>query len=181
MREAVVSKRYAEALFELGEEKQLLDTFVEQFRLMKDILTEHEQLFTILKHPQVSVNKKQTMVQEIFKDFHKYVIHTIQLLVARQRIDLAPAIVDHMNELVNDAKGIAEATVYSVRPLTDEEQDVLAKKFAKQLHKNSVTFNNIVDPEILGGLRIRIGNTIYDGSVRGKLSRLERTIATANK
>src|SRR5690625_1824265 len=126
MREAVVSKRYAEALFELGEEKELLDTFTEQFRLMKDILTDHEQLFTILKHPQVQVAKKQAMVREIFKDFHEDVIHTIQLLIGRQRIDLAPTIVDQLNELVNDAKGIAEATVYSVRPLSDDEQAVLA-------------------------------------------------------
>lgn len=181
MREAVVSKRYAEALFELGEEKQLLDTFVEQLRLVKDMLIEHEQLFTILKHPQVPRDKKQSMVQDIFKDLNEHVLNTIQLLIARQRIDLAPAIVDQLNELVNDAKGIAEAIVYSVRPLTEDEQAVLAEKFAKQLNKKTVVFNNIVDPNILGGLRIRIGHTIYDGSVRGKLNRLERTIASANK
>ncbi|HLS06887.1 MAG TPA: F0F1 ATP synthase subunit delta [Bacillota bacterium] len=181
MREAVVSKRYAEALFELGEENKLLDTFIEQFSLIKDRLTEHEQLFSILKHPQVQTDQKQKMVKEIFKDFHQYVVYTMLLLIERQRIELIPLIVDQLNELVNDAKGIAEATVYSVRPLTDEEQAVLAEKFAKQLNKKAVTFKNIVDPDVLGGLRIRIGHTIYDGTVRGRLRRLERNIATANK
>lgn len=181
MREAVVSKRYAEALFELGEENNLLDTFIEQFSLIKDRLIEHEQLFSILKHPQVQTDQKQTMVKEIFQDFHQYVVDTMRLLIERQRIELMPLMVDQLNELVNDAKGIAEATVYSVRPLTDEELAVLAKQFAEQLNKKAVTFKNIVDPEVLGGLRIQIGHTIYDGTVRSRLRRLERNIATANK
>ena|SRR5690625_2983272 len=181
MKETVVSKRYAEALFELGEEKNELDTFVKQFQLIKDILTDNEQLFTILSHPQIQTSKKQQLIKEIFKDFHKDVINTIQLLTERQRIEHILSIVDQLNELVNDARGIAEATVYSVRPLTEAEQETLAKKFAKRFEKNSIVFNNIVDPSILGGLSIRIGNTIYDGTVRSKLNRLERNIATANK
>ncbi|HLR92491.1 MAG TPA: F0F1 ATP synthase subunit delta [Atopostipes sp.] len=181
MKETVVSKRYAEALFELGEEKNELDTFVQQFQLIKSILTEHEQLFTILNHPQIQTSEKQKMIKEIFKDFHQDVVNTIQLLVLRKRMDHLFVIVDQLNELVNDARGIAEATVYSVRPLTEDEQETLAKKFAKRFDKNSIVFNNVIDPSILGGLSIQIGNTIYDGTVRNKLNRLERNIATANK
>jgi|SRR5699024_1277858 len=181
MSEAVVAKRYAEALFQLGEEKNTLDEYGDQFRLIQDVLKDNEQLFTFLKHPRISGEQKTQFVREVFKDFHKDVIHTVLLLVERQRIDIAPAIIDHFLYLVNDAKGIAEATVYSVRKLSDAEKKALEKKFSKRFNKQAISFKNIVDPSILGGLRIRVGNTIYDGTISSKLNRIERNIVTANK
>jgi F-type H+-transporting ATPase subunit delta len=83
--------------------------------------------------------------------------------------------------LANGAKGIAEATVYSVRALSDAELEKLAQTFAKRLNKNAVKLENKVDPSIIGGVKIRMGNTIYDGSLSAKLKRIERNITATNK
>ena len=71
--------------------------------------------------------------------------------------------------------------VYSVRALSEEECRQLELSFAKRFAKRAIELNNVVDPSLIGGMKIRVGNTIYDGSVSGMLKRIERNIVTANK
>src|SRR5690625_5005089 len=149
MSESVVAKRYAEALFQLGEEKNTLDQLVDEFQLIKDIFNDNEQMVTFLKHPRIKEGQKKQIIQEVFKEFHVDVLNTILLLVERQRIDIAPSIVDHFISLVNDAKGIAEATVYSVRELSSDEKKALEGILSKRFGKKAIKFDNVVDPAIL--------------------------------
>lgn len=108
------------------------------------------------------------------------VVNTLKMLVERHRTAIIPSIIEQLNHLANNAKGIAEATAYSVRPLSEEELDQIGQTFANRLNKNAVKLKNKVDPSILGGIKIRVRNTIYDGSVSGKLKRMERNIGTVN-
>lgn len=73
-------------------------------------------------------------------------------------------------------KGIADAKVYTVRPLTEAEKEALSVSFAAKVGKKSLRIDNIVDTNLLGGIKLRIGNRIFDGSLRGKLERLERQL-----
>jgi F-type H+-transporting ATPase subunit delta len=66
--------------------------------------------------------------------------------------------------------------VYSTRPLTEAEQQALSATFAAKVGKQSLRIENIVDTNLLGGIKLRIGNRIFDGSLRGKLERLERQL-----
>jgi len=181
MSELIVAKRYAEALFQLGTEKELLDQYVNEFRVVREVFEENEKLYTFLKHPKISNEEKKQLLTSIFSGAHVDVLNTLQLLIEKKRITIAPSMVDHFIAMVNDAKGIAEATVYSVRPLTNTEQESLEKTFAKRFNKETVHFQNEMDPSVIGGVKIQVGNTIYDGTVQGKLQRIERNIATANK
>lgn len=181
MSELIVAKRYAEALFQLGKQNNLTEQYIEELRVVRDVFLENEQLYTFLKHPKVSNEEKKQFIATILDGVHKDVLHTLQLLVDKKRITIAPSMVDHFIAMVNDAKGIAEATVHSVRALTDKEQETLKETFAERFNTKTVHLQNEVDPSIIGGLKIQVGNTIYDGTVRGKLERMGRNIATANK
>jgi F-type H+-transporting ATPase subunit delta len=182
MSEAVVAKRYAEALFQIGKEKNTLDKLAEELRTVRKVFQDNQkQLHTFLTHPRVKKEQKKQFLQEVFTGLGTDVVHTLQLLAERHRIQITPYLADHFIHLVNDAKGIAEATVYSVRGLSDKEQTALAKNLAKRFNKQEVRLENTVDASMIGGMKIRIGNTIYDGSLSGKLRRLERNIATADK
>uniref|UniRef100_UPI003F7784DD ATP synthase delta subunit,ATP synthase subunit alpha,ATP synthase subunit alpha n=2 Tax=Bacillus sp. (strain PS3) TaxID=2334 RepID=UPI003F7784DD len=72
--------------------------------------------------------------------------------------------------------GIAKAVAYSARPLTDEELRALSDVFAQKVGKQTLEIENIIDPELIGGVRLRIGNRIYDGSVSGQLERIRRQL-----
>lgn len=181
MSEAVVAKRYADALFQIGQEKNMIDQLENELKIVKDVFKNNDQLITFLNHPRVKHEKKIELLEEAFKGLQDVVVNTLKLLVDRHRVTITPSIIDHFIDKVNDAKGIAEATVYSVRELTDQELGQLKESLAKRFQKNEFKLTNIVDPSILGGLKIRLGNTIYDGTISGKLSRIERNIVTANK
>jgi|SRR5690625_4286826 len=176
-----VARRYAEALFQLGTEKGSIDQLTEELRVIREVFVDNDQLNTFLKHPRMtSVHKKQ-LIEEVFHNVHRDIVNTLKLLVERERTEITPSIIDHFFQMVNDAKGITEAKVYSVRELTDLEKDALSKSFAKKINKQTIKINNIIDPSLIGGLKIRVGNTVYDGSVSGKLKRIERNIIAASK
>ena len=66
--------------------------------------------------------------------------------------------------------------MYSVRPLTEDEQTALSSSFAKKVGKQSLRITNVTDENLLGGIKVQIGTRIYDGSLQGKLTRLEREL-----
>lgn len=180
MSEIVVAKRYADALFQLGLEKSTLDTLVNDFSVVGEVFTQNKELNAFLMHPKVNAAQKEELLLASLKGIHTDIINTVRLLVERNRTALIPFIVDAFIKNVNDAKGIEVATVYSVRELTADESQNLRTSFAKKIGKNALEFENVVDPELLGGVKIRVGNTIYDGSISGKLKRIEREITAAN-
>jgi F-type H+-transporting ATPase subunit delta len=98
------------------------------------------------------------------------------ILIDRHREDQIVDVANEFLELANDEMGIAEAQVYSTRELTDAEREAISSVFAAKVGKKSLKIENIVDSNLLGGIRLRIGNRIYDGSLRGKLDRLERKL-----
>lgn len=181
MSNVVVAKRYADALYQLGLEQQKLEQFESDLQAVKPVFQENKKLAKFLTHPKVDNAKKKEVIAEGFQGVDVTIRHALQLLVERHRSTIIPSIIDEFIALVNDAKGMANATVYSMRKLSDEEKNQLERSFAGRLGKTSVKLNNIVDPSILGGIKIRVGNTIYDGTVKGKLNRISRSIVSANK
>lgn len=181
MSESVIAKRYAEALFQLSSEVELLDLFVTELTTVQEVFQENDELYAFLAHPRITNKQKKQLIDNSFGEFQVHIINTVKLLVDRNRVEIIPSMIDHFILKVHEVKSIAEATVYSVRELTGVETEHLQAQFAKRFDKQVVKIKNIVDPDILGGLRIRMGNTIYDGTLRNELNRIERNVVTANK
>ncbi|MUK89656.1 F0F1 ATP synthase subunit delta [Ornithinibacillus sp. L9] len=176
MSEAVVAKRYADALFQLGQEKATLDQLVEEFRVVKNVFQNDNQLNIFLAHPRVNNGKKKQFLDEAFQGVSKDVLNTLKILVDRGRTEMVLSIINHFTQKVNDAKGIAEGKVYSVRKLSDTEKTELENTFAKRFNKQKIQLENVVDPSLIGGVKIRMGNTIIDGSISGKLRSFKRNL-----
>lgn len=103
-------------------------------------------------------------------------VNTLQLMAERKRLDEVSSLADEFVVLSNNAQGIEDAKVYSTRPLTEEEHASISSTFAKKIGKQSLRIENIIDPSLIGGLRLQIGNRIYDSSVSTKLARLQRQL-----
>jgi len=179
MSEAVVAKRYADALFQLATEKNNIDKLISELEVVKEVFEGDKKVSDFLNHPRIKSDDKMKLIDEAFKSCEKDVINTLKILVERHRIGAISLVVDALIDQYNEAKGIARATVYSARALSDEEKDKIEASLKSQLHKKNVSINNIVEPSVLGGLRIRVGNTIYDGSISGKLNRIKHNIGSA--
>lgn len=178
MSEAIVAKRYGEALFQLATEKGIEEKLISELRTVKEVFQKDEQVNDFLNHPRITNTDKLQLIDTSFASFDKNVVNTLKLLVQRHRIDNVAAIVDEFIHLQNEANGVAVATVYSTRALTDEEKTQLEASFKKRFNKKEISIVNEVDPSLLGGVKIRVGNTIYDGSLNNKLNRIKHNIVS---
>src|SRR5699024_12597680 len=95
------------------------------------------------------------------------------------RIENIIEIINQVTEIYNEANGIAVANVYSVRELTETERENIANSLKQQLKKKEVKLNNIIDPSVLGGLKIRVGNTIYEDRKSTRLNSSHVSISYA--
>jgi F-type H+-transporting ATPase subunit delta len=176
MSNSTVAKRYALALFQIASEKQVLAEVEQELRTVKEVVKNNPELTVFLKSPKLSNEKKKEVLNQAFGSASTYVRNTLMILVDRHREGQIAEVADEFINLANDAKGIAEAKVYSVQPLTAEQAEAISAAFAPQVGKQTLQIENIVDSNLLGGVKLRIGNRIFDGSLRGKLDRLERKL-----
>lgn len=176
MTSSMIAKRYALALFQIAKEHNLLDEMEEELRVVKEVFTYSSDLKAVLQSPKLEPSEKKTILTTAFASMNQYVVNTLLLLIDRHREEELVAVADEFIELANEERGIAEAEVYTTRLLTEDERKAFSSIFAAKVGKKALRIENIVDTDLLGGVRLRIGNRIYDGSLRGKLDRLERKL-----
>lgn len=102
-------------------------------------------------------------------------MNTLQLLIERRREEALEAFVKAYVKIANDALGQANATVYTPVKLSEAELNDIAATFGKLTGKQ-IRVESVIDKSLLGGIQVRIGDRLYDGSLSGKLKRLERTL-----
>jgi F-type H+-transporting ATPase subunit delta len=176
MSNSMVAKRYALALFQIAKETGALGVIEEELRVVKEVVQYNPELKNILNSSKLSIEEKKEIIKSSFATVNVNVLNTMLILIDRHREDQVVDVANEFLELANDEMGIAEAQVYSTRELTDAEREAISSVFAAKVGKKSLKIENIVDSNLLGGIRLRIGNRIYDGSLRGKLDRLERKL-----
>lgn len=176
MSKGIVAKRYAVALFQLAKEQNVIDQIENELLVVKEVFTMNQELINVFNHPKVTNEAKKSIIKEAFSGLSQQVVNTLYLLVDRHRVDVVTEIVDYFVQSANEARGTEDAIVYSVRPLSDSELSAISASFAKKIGKTSLRLQNVVDSKLIGGVKLRIGNRIYDGSISGKLERIERQL-----
>ena len=172
-----VARRYAEALFELAEENDILsDMYTEIFDL-KNIIKENNGLYDVLRSPFVKSDEKKQVIDAIFGgQVSEYGLNFLKVLVDNQRITELEGIVAAYRGLFNDKNGIAEGTVTTVVALESEKILELEQKLSA-IYNKKVKLENIIDKDILGGVLVRIGNEEIDGSVKSRLNDLKNSLS----
>ncbi|QCR31429.1 F0F1 ATP synthase subunit delta [Lysinibacillus sp. SGAir0095] len=173
---STIANRYAEALFQLALEKQVVaEVNADLEELVKGIETTPE-LVSLLTTPKFSIDRKKQIVAEVFANANPIVVNTLVLLIEKKRFNEIGNLAESFKQLAAEAQGSAEATVFSTRALTDSEKDEISSSFGKLVGKEKLTITNVIEPSILGGVRVQIGNYIFDNTVASKLENLKRTL-----
>lgn len=176
MKDVIVAKKYALALFRLAQDKKQVDVIEKELLVVKEVFLKEKQLQTFLTSPKIGKDKKRDLIKKAFVNFSQMTMNTLFLLIDRHRVGYILPTIDSFIDISYENKGIARATVESVRALTEEEKQVLASTLAKKINKKTLEITNVVNDDLLGGLKIQIGNRIFDGSLRGKLNNLKREL-----
>ncbi|CAJ1000932.1 MULTISPECIES: F0F1 ATP synthase subunit delta [Bacillales] len=164
-----VSKRYARALFEVASERGKLDQIEADLKAVVEAIEQNADLSKILLHPHIARAAKKSLADDLFKRHVSEETHNfLNVLIDNGREGQLLEVYRSFVRMANEARGIAEATVTSAKPLSDEEQAELAEKLGQKLNKK-LRVQTVVDPSILGGIVIKIGDRLYDGSIKTKL------------
>ncbi len=181
MKQDHVAKRYAIALFELAKEQNSVAQISEELEVVSEVVENTNLFDTYFKNPKVSAAEKKNLVQTSFQGkISDTLLNTLFLLIDKKREGILFKMVEEFLKLTHLEQGIAEAKVYTAKPLTDAEKIAFEATFSKVAGKAKLTINNIVDPELIGGFKVRIGDRIYDGSVLSQLRRIERRMISGN-
>jgi F-type H+-transporting ATPase subunit delta len=181
MKQDHVAKRYAIAVFELAKEQNAIALITEELKVVSEVFENTNLFETYFKHPKVSRDDKKALVKTSFHGkISDMLLNTLFLLIDKKREGMLFKIIEEFLKLTNDEQGIAEAKVYTAKPLTDVEKVAFEATFSKVAGKGKLTIDNIVDPELIGGFKVRIGDRIYDGSVLSQLRRIERRMIRGN-
>lgn len=176
MSQSTAAKRYALALFELAQQHNQLTSIEEDLREVKVVFKENQELQVLLATPKLSLSRKKEIIRELFAKANPLVVNTLQVLIDRSRINETVAVATEFAKLANEAQGIEDAKVFSTRPLTDDERAAISSAFAHKVGKQSLRIENEIDPSLIGGMRLQIGNRIFDSSVSTKLDRLKKQL-----
>ena len=177
MLKGAVAKRYAQALFDVGAEKGLLDQFQQDLSDVTQILA-HPDVARALENPKIPFSAKRELVRRFLGECNPYVMNFVDLLISKSRTPVIKEIRESYQELYNAEKGIAVAEVTTAVPLADEEKDRLIQKLS-QITGRKVILEPRVNEAILGGLVVRIGDRVIDGSTITKLKALRAELAGA--
>jgi F-type H+-transporting ATPase subunit delta len=174
-RDAVVAKRYAKALFEVALQQKVVSEVEEQLKLIVQALEQDADIEKFLSVPSIAPEQKIAVLKAAFGDrVSTLVFNTVQILITRRRQDVIADVYAAYTKVAGDSLGQAHATVYSAQAMSDDELANVAAQFG-QLTGKTIIAQQIVEPSLLGGVQVRIGDRLYDGSLSGKLERLQKS------
>ena len=176
-RRETAARRYAEAAFEVATR----DGTVETWRAELDVaaaIGSDDRLGHLLANPAIALETRTEMAEATFgKVVSRPVLNLIGLMLRRGRIDQLPRIAAEFRRLDNARQGITIATATSAAALTPDEVRALTQRM-EQFTGGRVELDLQVDPSLLGGLVVRVGDRLIDGSVRGRLERLRNQLVS---
>lgn len=174
LNDRVLARRYASALYQSAvgakEEDKVGADLAKAARALSDKMA-------VFHHPRVSpADKKALLKGELGDSVSKAVLRFLELLVEKKRFGLLPAMAGDYARLCDEGRGIVHAAVRSAGPLGAVESKLLSEKLGAFLGKK-VALDVKEDPELLAGVLVRVGDWVFDGSLKGKLRALGARLA----
>ncbi len=169
-RRETAARRYADAAFEIGRADGTLEEWERDLVTLRDALA-NEQLRGVVQHPAVPFAEKERVLREVAGDVGQEPLSLALLMIRRGRPGAIDAMVDRFRELVRRERGISLAEVRTALALDDDERAAIAERL-RALTGDRIEMNEVVDETLIGGVSVRIGDLLYDASVRSRLERL---------
>ncbi len=179
MRDETVARNYAETLFELASRNESIQEYGDALGMVAGLLEDDPRFRTFVETPRIDDETKKDVIRKVFRDkAPKQVINFVLITIDKRRQTLLREISAEYLLLLDDHLGREHVEVTVARPLDDATENVVSERLSKMLGKQAIPHIR-VKPEILGGLIVRTGDMIYDGSVRRRLEDLRRRLLTA--
>ena len=174
---STIAKRYARAFYEIAAEESQLEKYYQELNSFSAIINDNKDLKDFLANPVFDQNEKKSVVESILEktDISRITANFLKLLTDKQRIVVLSDIVDCYRELMDEALKTVRASVKTAFPLSKELIQKLQQGLETQTQKK-VEMTVIEEPSLLGGVVVRVGDTVYDNSIRTQLNNIKNLL-----
>jgi F-type H+-transporting ATPase subunit delta len=180
VRDETVARNYAETLFELARSQGAEESYGEGIRGVAELLEEEPDIRLFLETPRIDPEIKKEVVRKVFgEELPRLLVNFLLVTIDKRRQRLLRAISHQYHRLLDDHLGRVHAHVVVARELDEEARDAVRDRLSRLFDKTVIPHVK-VRPEILGGIIVRTGNTIYDGSLRRHMDDLRRRLLRAD-
>jgi F-type H+-transporting ATPase subunit delta len=182
MANSVYARRYAQAVFRMAQENQELNRWQSDLRKIASMCRD-EALFALLENREVSFEEKERVLSQRLGEIHPMALKLVSMLVAKGRLAMVDYISDEYQQLMDGYRGIegtGVAEVITAIPLDDEDRLRIGKRITDMVGR-PVVLKPKVDPGVIGGIVIRVGDKLIDGSIRSKLAALRKELGGAGR
>jgi len=173
----LISKTYGEALVELAVEENKVDDFVQELTAIDQILKENQEFNALMNHPKIVKEEKLKVMEAVFKGrISDEILGFFLLIVDKDRYNEIDGILNYFIEEVKAIKGIGIVYVSTAIPLGQQQKQKIEQKLLETTGYREVEMHYDVDEDLIGGMKIRIGDRVVDSSVQTKLSELKKQL-----
>jgi len=165
--------RYAKAILDIAQTSGKAEAVNNDMKSIVTAVAESAELKDFLSSPVIKMDVKKSAVSEVFSSVQDETNSLFHLLFENKRFEILESIATQYNRLYDESNGVEVAKVTTAFPITTELQTKVLAKIA-EFSSKKITIENIVDPAIIGGFILRVGDQQYNASVASKLSELKR-------
>lgn len=168
-----LDRRYALALYQVAEEQGKVEEYMQDLREICDLIDNNADFHEVIKHPQISTTKKKKLFTNVFKDnIDEELLSFLLILIEKDRILYLKEKLNEMEKIHLERNNTVIAKVKSVIPLTKNQVNKLKGNLEKKYDKN-IILEQEIDKSIIGGLYVRVGNDVIDGTIKLKLDEMK--------
>jgi F-type H+-transporting ATPase subunit delta len=170
--ETRAARKYAGALFQVAVAQNILDQTQEDLREVTLATQNHPDLMVIMRQPRIQIERKKDLIRRLFSgSANDLMSDFLQMLTDKRRFPLIEAIHNEFARLLNEHRRVLPVEATSAVPLEADQQERLRQRLS-EVTGYEIRLSTKVDPDILGGLRIRMRGQLIDGSVATQLRRI---------
>jgi F-type H+-transporting ATPase subunit delta len=173
-----IAEVYARSLFEVAKEHDVLDRVHDELGEFAEALSDNRDLQVYLFSPYFSSDEKRDGVRKIVSDADERFVNFLELLAERHRMPVLFRIRREFDALWADENKLLPVTVTSAVELDEGLVEEIGNRIQEQTGR-TVELSSKVDPDVLGGLQLQVGNMVLDGTVRNRLERLRKQVSKA--
>jgi len=173
-----IAEVYARSLFEVAKENDALDEIHDELGEFADVLSESRELQVFFFSPYFSSEEKKDGIRKVVKGADERFVRFLELLAERHRMPVLFRIRRAFEGLWAEENKLLPVTITSAIELDDKTVKQIGKRIEEQTGRR-IEHTAVVDPDVIGGLAVQVGNVVMDGTVRGRLEKLRREVAAA--
>ncbi len=173
-----IAEPYAQALMSVAQQNNLTEEFGGICRDIESLMEESRDFRDFIANPVINPEAKKAVLGQVFQGSNAYFINFLMLLVDKRRIAFLKEVAAQFSNLLRKLNQVVLAEVTSAKDLNDGQKQALVERVKNVTEARDVELKIVVDPELIGGVIIKVGSKVIDASVRGQLRRIGMSLSS---